>query len=128
MDIFAHDILLIPRHNVNHWTLIVVNNLSRTISYYDSLRLNDGEKICGEVYAYLSQEYSTKKGRDLPWDYAIVLGEEKKIQTNSYDCGVHVCKWARSFIDDKWDAASCTKIRKDICSEIITGTIDQALS
>ncbi|NXY27038.1 SENP2 protease, partial [Atrichornis clamosus] len=48
VDIFKHDIILVPIHLRNHWTLLAVDLRKKTIKYFDSFGQN-GDHICKTV-------------------------------------------------------------------------------
>ena len=87
-DIFSKDILLIPIHLGNHWTLVIVDLQLKQINYMNSLgHRND---VClALVLRYLVEE---ARGRKLThfdveqWHLSNVSNLPR--QTNNYDCGV----------------------------------------
>lgn len=106
VDIFAHDIILIPVHLGMHWTLISVNCTKKRIAYFDSmnggLANHGGKKHLKAVYKYLELEHQDKKKSPLPADWKI--NEEGRgdndedlnlpQQENGSDCGMFTCKYA----------------------------------
>lgn len=124
IDIFSFDLLMIPIFHCSHWTIAYVDNQNRTISYYDSLRLGD-KGVCRRVLEYLSEEHLDKKGKPLPHTYTILNGDFGDTQHNGFDCGVHVCKSARSFVDDQWATKSIAAIRRQMMEELKAGGLIQ---
>jgi len=51
VDIFCYDILIIPVHQSEHWTLVIVNVTSKEIMYFNSLGHDDD--TCLQVVAYV---------------------------------------------------------------------------
>ena len=107
VDIFSHDLILIPLHLGMHWTLCCVNCRTKAISYYDSMaggRVNEkGEVHQQAILAYLRQEHQDKKGSPLSSDWRICpVGESQDVnrnqripqQENGSDCGVFTCRFA----------------------------------
>jgi hypothetical protein len=95
VDIFAFEKVLIPiNYRKFHWALIVVNNLLRTLAYYDSCRSLGftGEHQMEQVGKYLHDEHLDKKGTPLPQAYRVVAAPaDLAQQKNGHDCGAFVC-------------------------------------
>ena len=115
---------MMPIFDNAHWTIAYVDNQNRIITYYDSLRrgVND---VCRRVLDYLNKEHVDKRGEPLPNPYTIFNGDFGDTQYNGFDCGVHVCKSARSFVDDKWLNTSIVAIRRQMVEELQAGTLIQ---
>lgn len=107
VDIFSHDLILVPLHLGMHWTLCCVNCRCRSISYYDSMaggRVNQkGELHLKAILSYLQKEHADKKKDPLPTDWKINgVGESEDVnhndripqQENGSDCGVFTCRFA----------------------------------
>ena len=94
VDIFAFDILLVPVHSHEHWTMMVVDVRSKLIHYMDSMSGAE-EGHMRTLLNYLAEEHKDKKKRDLgvhKWRTINVEGLPK--QQNGSDCGVFALKFA----------------------------------
>ncbi|NWI06938.1 SENP2 protease, partial [Tichodroma muraria] len=103
VDIFEHDVILVPIHLRIHWTLLVVDLREKTIKYFDSLG-QKGDHICKTVLKYLEEESREKRNIELTaseWTLHSMGTEEIPQQDNGSDCGVFVCKFADFISRDK---------------------------
>uniref|UniRef100_A0A8C5U7W6 SUMO specific peptidase 2 n=1 Tax=Malurus cyaneus samueli TaxID=2593467 RepID=A0A8C5U7W6_9PASS len=103
VDIFEHDVILVPIHLRVHWTLLVVDLREKTIKYFDSLG-QKGDDICKTVLKYLEEESKEKRNIELTaseWTLHSMGTEEIPQQSNGSDCGVFVCKFADFISRDK---------------------------
>jgi len=91
VNIFEYDFLLFPLNDPPglHWSLGVINNSSRTISYYCSLYTpSTFPKVLRE---FLCGEYEEKKCMPMPFYYETSCPRDHPRQDNTWDCGVFVC-------------------------------------
>ncbi|XP_065604470.1 sentrin-specific protease 2 [Cyrtonyx montezumae] len=103
VNLFKHDIILIPIHLREHWTLVVVDVRKKTIVYFDSLG-KKGDSICETVFHYLQGESWEKQKVKLScseWTHHNMESHEIPQQSNKHDCGVFVCKYADYVSRDK---------------------------
>ncbi|KAM7043847.1 sentrin-specific protease 2 [Acridotheres tristis] len=103
VDIFEHDVILVPIHLRIHWTLLVVDLREKTIKYFDSLG-ERGDHICKTVLKYLEEESREKRNIELTaseWTLHSMGTEEIPQQNNGSDCGVFTCKFADFISRDK---------------------------
>ncbi|XP_062355125.1 sentrin-specific protease 2 [Cinclus cinclus] len=103
VDIFEHDVILVPIHLRIHWTLLVVDLREKAIKYFDSLG-QKGDHICKTVLKYLEEESREKRNIELTtseWTLHSMGTEEIPQQNNGSDCGVFVCKFADFISRDK---------------------------
>ncbi|KAM4770044.1 sentrin-specific protease 2 isoform 5-T5 [Cyanocitta cristata] len=103
VDIFKHDVILVPIHVRIHWTLLVVDLREKAIKYFDSLG-QKGDHICKTVLKYLEEESKEKRNIELTaseWTLRSLGAEEIPQQSNGSDCGVFVCKFADFISRDK---------------------------
>ena len=93
-DIFAFDLLLIPVHEINHWTIIIVDHRLKQIKYMNSMgRRNDG--CLAMMLTYLNEESRNKKGSEFNVDdWRLTTVQDLPQQKNNYDCGVFALKYA----------------------------------
>ncbi|KAM9777454.1 sentrin-specific protease 2 [Neosynchiropus ocellatus] len=103
VDLFLHDLVLVPLHLGIHWALAVVDLKSKTVKSYDSMGQRHDD-ICAQLLLYLEEELRTKKGRELDrmkWTACSVRASEIPQQRNGSDCGVFACKYADYITKEK---------------------------
>ncbi|XP_012697180.2 sentrin-specific protease 1 [Clupea harengus] len=103
VDLFSHDILLVPVHLGVHWCLSVVDFRKRVVLYFDSMGGNDDE-ACRILLKYLKQESEDKRGRHLDtsdWTLHSKKTNEIPQQMNGSDCGMFTCKYAEYITKDR---------------------------
>ncbi|XP_051562223.1 sentrin-specific protease 2-like [Myxocyprinus asiaticus] len=96
VDLFLYDIILVPLHLGVHWSLAVVDFISKSVRSYDSMGQRHDD-ICNMILLYLKEEFKVKKGRDLDiskWTVSSLRPTEIPQQKNGSDCGVFICKYA----------------------------------
>nr|CDJ87010.1 U box and Pre-mRNA-splicing factor 19 and WD40 repeat and Peptidase C48 domain containing protein [Haemonchus contortus] len=94
VDIFAHDLLLVPVHLNVHWCMAVIDLADKRIDYYDSL-LGKNQKCLEHLKNYLVEECSDKKKQNFDLDgWKFILRTDIPRQMNGSDCGVFACKFA----------------------------------
>ncbi|KAG7326980.1 hypothetical protein KOW79_010381 [Hemibagrus wyckioides] len=96
VDLFLHDLILIPLHLGVHWSLAVVDFRAKSVRSYDSMGQRHDD-ICNLILMYIKEEYEVKKGKDmeiLKWTVTSLRATEVPQQKNGSDCGVFVCKYA----------------------------------
>lgn len=96
VDIFSHDIILIPIHLGNHWCLSVIDFRLKVVSYYDSLG-GSTYGCCKILLNYLKAESNDKKKQDFDeenWSQKDRYSEGIPRQSNGSDCGVFACTYA----------------------------------
>ncbi|KAL3088575.1 hypothetical protein niasHT_023193 [Heterodera trifolii] len=94
VDIFAHEILIIPIHLPNHWCMAIIDFRQKRLDYYDSL-MGTNEKCLHNLRDYLEQESLDKRKR--PFDSEGWIMECRKdipSQSNFSDCGMFSCLFA----------------------------------
>ncbi|NXM75860.1 SENP2 protease, partial [Serilophus lunatus] len=103
VDLFMHDLILVPIHRQVHWTLLAIDVRKKTIKYFDSLGEN-GYDICEALLQYLQEESREKRNLELTvseWTLHSLSSNEIPQQSNGNDCGVFLCKFADSISRDK---------------------------
>ncbi|KAG5282545.1 hypothetical protein AALO_G00057210 [Alosa alosa] len=103
VDLFSHDILLVPVHLGVHWCLSVVDFRKKCVLYFDSMGGNDDE-ACRILLKYLKQESEDKRGRQLDtsdWTLHSRKPNEIPQQMNGSDCGMFTCKYAEYITKDR---------------------------
>lgn len=92
IDLFSHDVCLIPVHLGVHWTCAVIDFTAKTVHYYDSLH-GRPPGFAKTMLDYLVAEHQDKKGVPLPdaSEWQVNHDQTCPIQHNGYDCGVFSC-------------------------------------
>ena len=111
--------------NNNHWSLLVFNTINKTIKQFDSLYSPNLELI-NRVTNVLSQVLNILK--DAP-GWSIDMTENYPKQSNTFDCGVFICTYARCLAfntDFYFNQVDMPNIRKIIRSEILNYSIDSS--
>ncbi|KHJ80205.1 hypothetical protein OESDEN_20124 [Oesophagostomum dentatum] len=67
VDIFAHDVLLVPVHLSVHWCMAVIDLERKRIDYYDSL-LGRNQRCLEDLKNYLVEESKDKKKQPFSFD------------------------------------------------------------
>ncbi|XP_072937238.1 uncharacterized protein [Epargyreus clarus] len=94
VDIFAHDLMVIPVHLGVHWCLSIVDFREKRISYLDSMG-GRNQACLDALLQYLRDEHQDKKGQ--PFDDNGWTTENLKDipqQMNGSDCGMFACTFA----------------------------------
>lgn len=94
VDIFSHDIIMIPVHKKIHWCMAIIHFKNKAIRFYDSMGAPDNAVLNG-LEAYLDAESLDKKS--VAFDKAGWTKENMKNipqQENGSDCGVFSCMFA----------------------------------
>jgi len=90
-DIFACKKMFCPIHLGNHWCLICVNFVDKTIKYYDSLK-GKNPKCLDTIFCYLKEEYKNKKNEEFDCNgWRLMHADDCPQQRNGYDCGIFTC-------------------------------------
>ena len=66
VDVFSYDVLLYPIYKEEHWCIVVVDMLGKTISYYDSNHVENTQ--AAQVLG---------KGLASPWDASQLLASSR---------------------------------------------------
>ena len=124
-DITTNDIILIPIHKINHWSLVVFNTKKSLLTYHDSVigtrRTSNANKVMKRFFSKLCE----KKGKALKIQTRI--DERAPLQRNGYDCGVFVCENAELIsrgILRKPKQEGMSNVRKRIMKEIYLGNLN----
>lgn len=115
-----------PIHLGNHWCLVCVNFIEKSVTYYDSLG-GTNPKCLNIIFDYLKQEHLNKKKEELDVSgWRLVEATNCPKQGNGYDCGVFTCINAEYLargakLDFTQD--DMPKLRKRICYEILNNRL-----
>lgn len=111
-----------PIHLGNHWCLICVNFIDKTIKYYDSLK-GKNPKCLNIIFNYLKEEFKNKKNEEFDCTgWRLMDADDCPSQLNGYDCGVFSCVNAEFLARDaKLDFTQddMPMLRRKLCYEIL---------
>ena len=124
-DIMDMDMLLVPVHKANHWSLVVVDLSKEVLSYYDSIYGNRKRANAPRIIKKFLEHYWRTKGKVIKLKVKII--ESAPLQGNGYDCGVFVCQNAeqlarRAFVCTRQE--DMPNARKTMMKEIFYGTLE----
>ena len=91
VPLFDKDLILMPINITNtHWKLVAMDMVTKTISYYDSMRGN-GQLYVDNALAFLiaSAEARSVPFCDTEWTCDHHVAEAYPPQPNRYDCGIY---------------------------------------
>ncbi|XP_052747047.1 sentrin-specific protease 1 isoform X2 [Bicyclus anynana] len=94
VDIFAHNLMVVPVHLGVHWCLSLIDFREKKISYLDSMG-GRNQACLDALLMYLHDEHKDKKGQ--PFDASGWVTENLKNipqQMNGSDCGMFACTFA----------------------------------
>jgi sentrin-specific protease 1 len=132
IDVFAYDLLLIPLHSPAHWSLLAVDNTSRTMTYYDShleywAETDAPDQRCfGALTEFLEREHEGQKGSALGYKYRTYTDRSVPQQDNTNDCGVFMCQFVEHLsrrAPFNFSVADISYFRKKMAWEILSGKI-----
>ena len=118
------NMILVPIHKADHWSLVVVDLGREILSYYDSIAGNQKRSNAPKVIKKFIEHLWRRKGKSIKLKVKIM--ENAPLQGNGYDCGVFVCqnseKIARgAFVSTK--QADMPSARRKMMKEIFYGTL-----
>ncbi|EEC03135.1 sentrin/sumo-specific protease, putative [Ixodes scapularis] len=123
VDVFAHDLLLVPVHLGKHWCLAVVDFRTKSIRYLDSMGGSNAK--CHKVLRqYLQDESRDKRATDLvlsDWTFEAV--KDIPLQKNNSDSGMFALKYAEYITRDAkitFDQMHMPYFRRRMVYEILT--------
>ncbi|OQR78931.1 sentrin-specific protease 1-like [Tropilaelaps mercedesae] len=94
IDLFSHDIVLVPVHLGMHWCMAVIDMRDSTIKYYDSMGMRN-DRCLRDLLDYLTSEMKDKKKEVLDMNqWRLINVEGLPQQNNGSDCGMFACKYA----------------------------------
>ncbi|KAI6226215.1 ULP-PROTEASE domain-containing protein [Aphelenchoides fujianensis] len=155
VDLFENDFMVIPLNDVNHWSLCIVCCPNRLLELGGrgargglSQRRASLEKFGGHVREFLQFAYIHQNGfsEDLVQRFSeenlpVVIPNKLPQQTATYDCGLFMLEYARSFfinppsmrkvIDGQFDflaeypTFSVTRSRATLRNEILSMSADR---
>lgn len=117
--------MLIPLHLGNHWCVVCVDFVEKSIKYYDSL--HGSNKGClNTILNYLKEEHKNKKNVELDCSEWKLEEPYGPTQLNSYDCGAFACVTAEYLARDAeldFTQKDMPDLRLKICYEIFVNSL-----
>ncbi|CAK9436247.1 uncharacterized protein LODBEIA_P08050 [Lodderomyces beijingensis] len=127
IDCLALNKLFVPVniHNT-HWALAVVDNVEKTISYYDSLDASQSGNIhaCTTLQDYMNQE--AQRLNKPPVAYKLVPSLPCPQQQNGFDCGIFTCQAGKHIAQNKkfnYTQKDMKVIRRRMAYEMMTAQL-----
>uniref|UniRef100_A0A0P4W8J0 BTB domain-containing protein n=1 Tax=Scylla olivacea TaxID=85551 RepID=A0A0P4W8J0_SCYOL len=126
VDLFSHDLLLIPVHLGMHWCLATIDLRTKCVRYFDSM-LGDNDKCLEALLKYLEDEHQDKKSS--PFEKTGWMAENVKDipqQMNGSDCGMFACMFAEYLSRDAditFDQQHMPYFRRKMVYEIVTANL-----
>ena len=115
VDLFQMDLVLVPVHENDHWTLAVIDMKKQQIMYYDSL-LGTNKRCLQTLKEYLHSNSSDTVNFDL------IHMNDIPMQLNCYDCSAFMCKFAEYLargVDLDFTQDDMSRFRKEMVYEIL---------
>ncbi|KAK6460131.1 hypothetical protein DFJ63DRAFT_262625 [Scheffersomyces coipomensis] len=96
LNLFEKDMVIVPINVMNtHWALAVINNLTHSIQYFDSLISSNGNiRAITLLKDYVEQE-AKRLNVNITNEYQLFPRMQSPQQANGYDCGVFTCTAAK---------------------------------
>ncbi|CAH1644636.1 unnamed protein product [Spodoptera littoralis] len=126
VDIFAHDLLVVPVHLGVHWCLSIVDFRAKKINYLDSMG-GRNQACLDALLQYLRDEHQDKKGapfNDSGWKTECL--KDIPQQMNGSDCGMFACTFAEFSSRNAaytFTQAHMPYLRRKAALEILTGKL-----
>ncbi|KAG2730784.1 hypothetical protein G9P44_005933 [Scheffersomyces stipitis] len=125
INLFEKKKILVPINILNtHWALAVIDNVDKSIRYYDSLSSSGNENAMLNLKDYMKQEASRLNVPVI--DYELYPHMETPQQANGYDCGVFTCTAAKYIALSKsltYSQKDMKVIRRRMTYEIISSRL-----
>ncbi|KAK3929244.1 Sentrin-specific protease 3 [Frankliniella fusca] len=121
VNLFEKRFILIPIHGASHWSLISVDNESKTLTAFDSLN-GDHSHALNVILDFLECEAYRHGVHFQRYDYKVTHADDIARQDNSYDCGPFICFYARRVCESKGCSASASymsSLRLKLMKEIL---------
>lgn len=126
VDIFAHDMIVVPVHLGVHWCMAIVDFRDKTIRYFDSMG-NENSKCLSALYHYIIDEHRDKKKSEMDTSsWKTINMKDIPQQMNGSDCGMFACMFAEFLSRNAkilFDQQHMPYFRKKMMYEIITGKL-----
>ncbi|CAH0389430.1 unnamed protein product [Bemisia tabaci] len=123
VDIFSHDLIVVPVHLGVHWCMSIIDFRKKAINYYDSMG-HPNQKCLSSLLTYLRDESMDKKKVEFDasgWTLACI--SDIPMQMNGSDCGMFACMFAEYLTRDvsiTFSQENMPYFRKKMAYEILT--------
>ncbi|CAI5755585.1 unnamed protein product [Candida verbasci] len=126
VDQYKKEKVLVPVNISNtHWALSVIDNIEKTITYYDSLDTKHGNpQAVKNLNEYMRQE-ALRLGHT-PIEYELISFFKSPQQNNGSDCGVFTCTAAKFISGNqelKYSQKDMKNIRRRMVWEILNSNV-----
>ena len=106
-NIFDYNQILVPVCYENHWSMAVIKTNEKKVRYFDSLGKQTQAKTRNDLLKkyitnIITADAEQKKIKIKISEWVFRAESNVQQQTNSYDCGLFVCSFAKSIIDNNW--------------------------
>ncbi|CAN8014827.1 hypothetical protein HPB47_024207 [Ixodes persulcatus] len=128
VDLFDIDLMLVPVHDQDHWSLVALWMQQRMFSLYDSMG-RENKPCYRTLMDYLRNEHRDKKRRPLvepDGGWVCQFAKNIPMQSNTHDCGVFVCLYAERLVRNApfdFSARDIQRLRYRMAYEILTGKL-----
>ncbi|XP_044740512.1 sentrin-specific protease 1-like [Chrysoperla carnea] len=127
VDVFAHDIMLIPVHLDVHWCMTIIDFRDKTIRYLDSMG-GHNHRAVEAFLTYLVEERWDKKKEKFDTTGWKMPEAKNNIpqQMNGSDCGMFSCTFAEFYARDakfNFSQENMPYLRRKMVYEIISGKL-----
>ena len=118
------DIVLIPKHKDDHWSLVKVTIEDKKLEYYDSIEARRHTSSALRIMKKFFDLYFERKGKEGQFQKQIV--DNAPEQHNLYDCGPFMCQNAEKaargvFVNSK--QSEMVRARRQMMMEIFQGEL-----
>ena len=123
-DLESKDIVLVPIHKQDHYSLVVFDTKKPPITYHDSVLGTRRTRNAPGVMKRFFTELWKQKGKSL--SVKTKIDESAPLQSNGYDCGVFVCENAEMIsrgVATKPKQVDMPNARKRMLKEIYLGRL-----
>ena len=124
-DLTESDIVLVPIHKNDHWTLISEVIKERKIEYYDSILSTRNYSNAPKVFRNFFNRYFEEKHKDA--GFKVDVRKDAPVQRNGHDCGIFVCLEAEEiarvgYVRKQFDTSH---VRRKIIMNIFKGNLNR---
>ena len=124
-DLTESDIVLVPIHKDDHWTLISVVIKERKIEYYDSILSTRNYSKAPKVFRTFFNRYFEEKHKQA--GFKVDVKKDAPVQRNGHDCGIFVCLEAEEiarvgYVRKQYDTSN---VRMKIMINISKGNLNR---
>lgn len=123
-NIFEAELVFVPIHSDEHWSLVCINTAQKSIVYLDSME-HQNEKCMRDIYTFLYEEHKRLFNQSLPQNWKIEFHRKHPRQKNFNDCGIFMLLYAEHIARRNWKFEFSSEFiplyRRRTCYEIKIG-------